>query len=512
MTTATCEEAAIELARYMLDPVLGRDVILSLPAQARSALEALLEARGRLPWAIFIRRFGGIRPIGAGHRDREQVHLESISPVEVLVYHSLVENAFFDTPTGLQEFAYIPTDLLPIIQQVAGAFPQKQKKEIWDPIPGRPATSREIHHVLIATGFLLDDAVTLLAALRMGITPQPLEIPINVVGDFLRSAELLTGNKLSPSKVKDFLEMPPSSALDLLADAWQAADSFNELRQLPGLLFEGEWNNSPHTTRQILLGFLDSIPRDRWWSLPAFVNHIYKVFPDFQRPSGDYDSWFIKRNADGVFLRGFETWDEVDGALIRYIITGPMHWLGKVDLASTGEGGVVTAFRRRMHPPERKETARLSVSSNGTIIIPRQVPRQIRYQVSRFCDWHPGRQQNYHFQVTGSSLQRAVKQGLKISQLLGLLSRNSQSDLPPSFIKALKRWDTKSTEARLETQTILHVSQPEVLEELRNSKAGRFLGEVLGPTAVVIQPGAQAKVIAALTALGLLTDYDSRMP
>jgi hypothetical protein len=45
-----------------------------------------------------------------------------------------------------------------------------------------------------------------------------------------------------------------------------------------------------------------------------------------------------------------------------------------------------------------------------------------------------------------------------------------------------------------------------VLEELRRSRAGRFLGEVLGPTTVVVKPGAQSKILASLGELGLLAD------
>jgi hypothetical protein len=58
----------------------------------------------------------------------------------------------------------------------------------------------------------------------------------------------------------------------------------------------------------------------------------------------------------------------------------------------------------------------------------------------------------------------------------------------------------------MQVQTILRVSRPEVLEELRKSKAGRFLGEILGPVTAIIKPGAQSKVQAALTELGLLVD------
>ena len=37
----------------------------------------------------------------------------------------------------------------------------------------------------------------------------------------------------------------------------------------------------------------------------SFVNDIKKKYPDFQRPAGDHDLWFIKRTSDGQYLRGF---------------------------------------------------------------------------------------------------------------------------------------------------------------------------------------------------------------
>ena len=48
--------------------------------------------------------------------------------------------------------------------------------------------------------------------------------------------------------------------------------------------------------------------------------------------------------------------------------------------------------------------------------------------------------------------------------------------------------------------------QPELMNELRASKAGRFLGEIIGPTTVVIQAGAQARVMAAMAELGILVE------
>ena len=90
---------------------------------------------------------------------------------------------------------------------------------------------------------------------------------------------------------------------------------------------------------------LSTLPQDKWWSLSSFVAAVHERQPDFQRPAGDYDSWFIRREGSTDFLRGFSTWDEVDGALIRFMIAGPLHWLGILDLATPAPNGSVTAFR-----------------------------------------------------------------------------------------------------------------------------------------------------------------------
>jgi hypothetical protein len=138
--------------------------------------------------------------------------------------------------------------------------------------------------------------------------------------------------------------------------------------------------------------------------------------------------------------------------------------------------------------------------------VPRLTPRPVRYQIARFCEWEPARPDEYRYRVSTDSLQRAARQGLKAGQLLSLLAKNAAVEIPPAFIKALKRWESHGTEARLETQVVLRVSRPEILEELRRSKAGRYLGESLGPVAVVVRPGAQPKVLAALAELGLLAE------
>ena len=530
------ETALKELCTALLDPDLLSEILEALEPEALIALEALSAKSGRIPWAEFTRRFGDIREMGVGKRDREKPYLNPASTAEILFYRALLARAFFNTANGPQEFGYIPDDLLILINRKGYEENEEEKDLAPSPAPpaypaqpvrarqmadgadlaveseplGRPASPVEKAYPLPVYDFILDDATTLLAALRLGIEAPKMHIPEHILEQFLRSAKIILKSGPKPEKVKSFLEAPCDEALKILVDAWLESEIFNELRQLSGLIFEGEWKNQPVVTREFLLNLLDAIPEGKWWSLPAFIRDIKTRYPDFQRPAGDYDSWFIKREADGEYLRGFAYWDQVDGALVRYFITRVLFWLGQVELASPEEGAEPMAFRVLSEKLNvRIEDGKLVARSNGQIVVPRFAPRAVRYQVARFCEWDQDKGDEHRYIITPFSLKKAGEQGLKVEHLLTMLAKYTTGGIPPVLIKALKRWEVNGTEARVRTQVVLRVSRPEVLEELRKSRAGRFLGEMLGPTTVVIAEGARSKVLAALAELGLLAEDET---
>jgi hypothetical protein len=525
LTSNDTDAALKELCASLVDPDLLAEITESLPPEAQTALEALTAKNGRIPWAEFTRRFGDVREMGPGKRDREKPHLNPDSTAEILFYRALLARAFFNTANGAQEFAYIPDDLLRLINHGEhGEHREKEKESSEESVVlsspeetmmnleqlGRPASPVEKACPIPANDFLLDDATTLLAALRLGIKTPETHIPVQVIEQLLKSTKIILKSGPKPEKVKVFLEAPREEALQTLAEAWLESETFNELHQIPGLVFEGEWKNQPLVTREFLLNLLDAIPEGKWWSLPAFIRDVKAKYPDFQRPAGDYDSWFIKRESDGEYLRGFTYWDQVDGALVRYFITGILFWLGQVELARPEDGAEPTAFRVINEKLKgRSEEEKIVARSNGQIAVPRFAPRAVRYQVARFCEWNEAKEDEYRYTITPPSLKKATEQGLKVEHLLALLAKYTASGIPPVLVKGLKRWEANGTEARVQTQVVLRVSKPEVLEELRKSKAARFLGEMLGPTTVVLKDGTQSKVLAALAELGLLAEEEN---
>ena len=534
LDSKSADAAREKLTVSLLDPKLLAELIDALSPEADSAITYLVNVGGRIPWPMFTRKFGDIREAGAGKRDREKLHLKPVSAAEILYYRGILARAFFDTEKGPQEFAYIPDDLLELINrgvtesQIENQKESQRLKDLSSPLGtmaeneslGRPASPAEKSKEILANDFILDDVTTLLAALRMGKTLESdssLSVlqqhtltgtGVAALQSLLNTVKLVKQNIPQTEAVKNFLASSRKDALKMLQEAWVESQAFNELRLMPGIICEGEWTNQPHETREFLLNLLDAIPEGKWWSLNAFVRDVKQKYADFQRPAGDYDSWFIKRLSDGQYLRGFQHWDEVDGALVKYFITTILHWLGQVDLGFAEGSNQPSTFRisnleSRITNIEDKK---LHVSSQGKITAPRLTPRVVRYQLARFCEWDEGKNDEYKYHITTNSLTKAKEQGLKAEHLLSLLVKHSDAGIPPSLVKALKRWEVNGTEARVQTQVVLKVSRPEILEEMRKSKAGKYLGEVLSPTAVIVKSGAIQNVMDALTELGLLSE------
>jgi len=505
------------LAKVLLNAALVAEVVEALSAEAQEALGDLIGSQGRMPWTQFTNRYGEVREMGPGRRDREKPHRTPTSTSEILWYRALVARAFFDTDTVPQEFAYIPDDLIPLLPPTTSET---------DFQLSRPTSPKERAHVQRANDHILDWATTLSAALRLGFEEEDINQAADAWGmtpaaliSLLKAAELLDAEgKPAAEEIRSFLEAPRGEALVRLVKAWLDSAEHNDLRLIPHLRAEGEWHNDPYQTRCTVLDLLNRLDNKTWWSLPAFVSAMHTHRPDFQRPAGEYDSWYLRDLRTGESRRGVEHWQAGDGALLRYLVTGPLHWLGLMDVAAPDEDTPPVAFRFSPwrvellsgKPPTRipLEEEKLNVDSKGLVSVPRLAPRAIRYQVARFCEWEDRKRDAYTYRITPASLTRAQEQGLQVTHLLTLLRGNASSPLPPNVVQALERWKQHGTQVHLESMLVLRVNHPKVLEKLRGSRAARFLGEPLGPTTITVKPGARQKVVEALAEMGYLSAID----
>jgi len=504
--------AAQILVKKMTDQDIFREIVESLSAEELEILGEISRNGGKIPWSMFVRRFGDIRTMGASKRDRERPDLNPVSPVESLWYRAIIGRAFLKSETEPQEFVFIPDEFLSYLQE------KIKKNSI---TIGRPATAAEAAFQQLADVQILDDSCTLLAALRTGIPLDRLnlQIPLIPLGSLLRSINLIDIDNLpNTENTRKFIETPRPKALADLVFKWMNSTRFNELRLLPKLLFEGEWTNNPLKTRNEIIETVTHIPQGQWWNLQSFIQAIKETNPDFQRPAGDYDSWFIRRKEGKEYLRGFTSWDEVEGELIRFILCGPLHWLGILDLASAKNSTPTLAFRHshwslklwQAIPPDDipQENQSIQVSSNGTILVPPLAPRSIRYQVARFGEWEEKSGHFFRYRITPESLKKAQNQGLLVSHILTILKRGSQNHLPPSLVKSVERWDKFGTESHIKKYTLLKVSDPGMIDVLRKSRANRYLGDLLNATTIQVNSRGVDVIRDVLAENGYLAEYD----
>jgi len=513
-------------------------VLADLPYAAREALSELVSREGKMVWARFIRKYGELREMGPAKRDRLKPYSDEFTTnSEALWYRGLIAKAFFDSDDdGPLEFAYVPREFMDLLPH-----PQEPTQQL----VMRLATSNELGTPFLADDSLVDDACTFLSGIRAGLSFEEMITSMKLIDDIqkpypptisnlellLMSSGLINDNgTLNLENVRQFLESDRENAYIFLINAWRQSNIFNELRLLPDLILEGEWKNNPLKTRDTLLERLltaldeysSSDENNPFWSLQAFVEGIHNSIPDFQRTGGEYDAWYIRRKGSEVILKGYEHWDSVEGSLIRFIVTGVMHWLGLIDITVSLDPGsddnlTPTAFRfsvrginyflGRRNPPNSIEDVEIHVRSNAQVHVHENIPLTQRYQVARFCEWEGYRNGIYHYRITPHSLERAKQQGLSPSQLLLLLNRYSVG-VPSNLERAIRRWESSGTQTHIEKHIVLRVRNPRILKALQDTTAARFLGEPLGNSAILVKRNAWQKVQEALAELGYLSEVD----
>jgi hypothetical protein len=539
LTASRQRDVAAELAEAMVVPETIAAVREALPDGERRALEALLAADGQMPLKVFVRDWGEIRAMGPARMDRERPWQEPISPVEGLWYRGLISRAFEQGPEGSYEAIFVPAEL----RRYLTVAPASSEALVIEPIP-EPAAVRA------AGDALLDDACTLLAYLQNEhVRPQagggwparressllrclrdPDPARLAFLRHLVRKREWLrrldSGHlRPDPGPVTAWLDSPSDDQRRALAEAWRDDPDWNDLFHVPTLIPEdtGAWRNDPLLARRAILNHLKACAPGAWYALDDLLGAIKRATPDFQRPDGDYTTWYVRHATTNAYLSGFESWDAVEGALIRYLIAGPLAWLGCVELGSSAPGAPFTAFCLALAgaaflglgaPPPEPAPAPLALRRDFGVLVP-SARRYDRFQLARVADWvsspgvggTKGDEQPFVYRLTPASLGRARQQGISIARVLEFLGRAVDAPLPRSIEAALTRWDARGAEARLERVVVLRLASEELMAQvLASPPARRLIREQIGPAAALVQEKDWPRLVEALGDVGLVPD------
>lgn len=525
--TGTEKLACVNILAETIGAVDMQLEINYLGPEESAALEDLINLGGRAPVASFERVHGTVRHMGPGRLEREEPWLDPISPAEALWYRGFLFRAFDESEmSDLVEYYYLPDELF-------DQFP-KQSLETDKPIDQKSTQLTQVtqpEEYIPEITDTVDDITTIIAFTQnLPVQEEDLKsIQPLLLNPNLKRASLLfvlaselqllraTDEGAKPSrKIVTWLQKKREESLRDIANAWSRS-AWNELWATPGIICEGSgWQNDPILARTTLL---DSLPREKgWYHISELTNFIKEEDPDFQRPDGNYDTWYIRDLDSGDYLAGFDNWHMVEGRLLRFLIQGPMVWLGLVEtnIPHDEDDFLFRLTPRALdwledRPVVAEEVAiPIVINGNATISVPFNANRYHRFQVARLSEAEAAKPGfPFQYRLTPKSLKGAREQGIEPDRMHNFLEKASGRPLPPSVKRAIQRWSELGTEARLEKVILLRVRDPDILEKLRsNPKTRDYISESMGDLAVVIRPGDWQKLIEATAELGLLIDHD----
>ncbi len=495
-----------------------------LPVEESTALEAVVEAGGKMPVSAFVRRFGDVRQMGPGRLEREEPWLSPDNPAEALWYRGLLYRAFDQAEENgnLVEYYFVPDEFVARFPglEAAPAHPDPEAQGL--AIAGAP----DVASFPLASA--VDDLTTLLAFAQKGelvvedsahLEPYLLDPHAHrrlLLLTLAQELELLKGNgELRPTRAAvGWLKQPRPAQVSALAEAWSAS-GWNELCHTPGIRCEGSgWENDPVMARNVLL---EQLPRnEEWYSIEAVIELIKGTNPDFQRPEANYDTWYIRDLERDLFVKGFENWDLVEGRLIRFLLEGPMTWLG---LAQSAEGRfrltrVALDWLTGQESSEQDINVPIVVQPDAVVLAPYNASRYDRFQVARVATQAPVQAREstepFRYHLTPSSLKRARDEGIQPDRVLAFLQDTSGRAIPAAVKRAIERWSQNGLEGRLQRAVILRVRDAQILDTLQaNAKTRHYFGERLGDLAAVIRTDDWREFQRATAELGLLLDDES---
>ena len=535
-------EQAHHLAEAMLEPSAIDLLIATLSPAAQQALAVVVQEEGAVPAHRLALRFGAIRRFGPSRLERERPWQEPANGIEELYYKGLLYRVYGAVGPYHGEILLAPDPLRSALPALEAGHLSEDVQQVGEP------------HTLQSDGMaLMEDVFVTLVRLRSSRIPMPVELVppgkppaflaqlrhgprlrgelgderLGLIWRLLRRLHLVheSNGVLRPSlRAREWLRLSDLRRMQSLFRAWRDDPQWDELRLVPWLLCENSgWQNNPVETRQAILSMVGGLAQGTWFDLESYLRAVKDRRPDFMRPDGDFESWYIRDAHTGRYLTGFGTWKRVEGAVARHILTLSLKWLGVVDVGySPGElypdalrltklGAQLLSQSGDMVPVDGNMPNAVTpqVADDLTVTLTVQDSLYERYQLERFAEWR-SQDDCAVYQMTEQSLWESHNSGINVEQILGFLRRVSAETLPPAVELTLRAWSARYGQATLGRVVVLETANEETMRQIRGRReTARLLGAALSPTKCLVAESDQPALLRLLRDLGIWAQLKS---
>ena len=337
---------------------------------------------------------------------------------------------------------------------------------------------------------------------------------------------------------------------------WLETPFWNEPGYLPGVILRpGPGPLDPahpevlHARSMVMERVLEQALQTpgEWQSFSTFIARAklyvpYLLFPRqygaraerYSTGSNPYGWDFRLRHG---WLTHREGWHQVEGGFIRAMLTGPLHWLGLVELKDEDRADVfrivprISAITGEDAPaPDDVVWGRLVVQPNFELIALAPVSEALLVKLDRFAE-RARLEQVAQYRLTKASVTRAVQMGLRAETIQQQLEQaagvgnGGGGAIPQNVSYSIMEWERQARRIELWPRvTLLEVDEATLLDEFFAGEQTRSLfGRRLSPCLAEVKAGHldtlqallwQRESMPALTPAPLYNDIleSGRMP
>ncbi len=289
------------------------------------------------------------------------------------------------------------------------------------------------------------------------------------------------------------LDDPPALATRLLR-AYLRDRAWSELTHAG--FPEGDELADTVQLRRAFVDVVQTLPEAAWLSFDALSAWLQRTRPSIVRE---------QLNARGIVLVESLEWPNFEQLLLRYILLGPLYWLGVVGLSADGRH---LTRRATSHKTTSEECA---WESAAELVAPARADLGTLLEAERYLVLlERGRPSRYH--LVQQHVAAALGTGGSLADCRRLLLKLTRAPLPETVDERLRAWEQRFGALSVRPAVLLEARSAAELEEaIADQQVLPFIRARLGTTSVEV-PAAQAlELAAALRDSGYLPQVDAAL-
>lgn len=307
--------------------------------------------------------------------------------------------------------------------------------------------------------------------------------------------------------IPDFWDRTVEERTHACLRVWMHLTNWSELSSLGMSSFDLDLQRA----RAILLEQLRLLEPNVWLSADRFLSRLSMTVPHLLFRGRDaHLAWARFYGGYLPGQNGSQRLAEMEGAFLGGALSGPLHWMGIVDIAADGNrllafrvntgGALALGKSPAARAPEVTGApaipkdggsceAKLIVQPNFQIFALGPVSESTLARIELFADRVKADRTAFEYSLSRAAIYRGQKAGLSVDQIIAFLEQATGNALPQNVLRTLQEWGEQHERIVFHRDVELcETRTPETLDELWNDPQIRsYMQRRLTPTVALLK-------------------------